>query len=496
MNKLYYGDCLEIMAAMPPDSIDLIYLDPPFNSNRSYNTIYKDSTGQALPEQAEAFCDVWELTEERERAIADLPVLMRQHGMDDSTARLWELWIPALRHTQPRLLAYLSYMTERLLVMRSLLKATGSLYLHCDPTASHYIKMIMDVMFGHQNFQNEIVWHYSGWNAKLKSRFNARHDVIFYYSKTEKPAFDSYMIPWESEEEYIKTRKQKVHTDDDGRRYVLSDAGGGRRVQRYLNEAMQYGKPVDDVWDVDKINNSSKERLGYPTQKPIALLKRIIQASSNEGDIVLDPFCGCATTIAAAHELNRRWIGIDIAYHAITKVVRSRLHDQYGLSENIAYEIDGIPKTREAAIDLWNRDPYQFQRWAVEMVDGFVTTKRGHDGGVDGRIYFATDNKQHGSMILEVKGGEKVNPSVVRELRGTMEKDGCEMAGLIVRGPLGKTQARNFQREMGAAGFITIQGKALPRMQLLTVDEIVKNGKFNTPFAEGKGVRQKKMPFS
>ncbi len=476
MNTFYYGDCLEIMAAMPPDSIDLIYLDPPFNSNRSYNTIYKDSTGQALPEQAEAFCDVWELTEERERAIADLPVLMRQHGMDDSTARLWELWIPALRHTQPRLLAYLSYMTERLLIMRSLLKATGSLYLHCDPTASHYIKMIMDVVFGHQNFQNEVIWHYRKWTGKAK-RFQRLHDIVFFYSKTDQYNFN--VLYTDYTDKSLK-RKQNYHTRIKG-----DDV--------YVTSVNEKGVRENDVWQIPIINSQAKERLGYPTQKPIALLKRIILASSNEGDRVLDPFCGCATTIAAAHELNRRWIGVDIAYHAITKVVRSRLHDQYGLSENIAYEIDGIPKTREAAIDLWNRDSYQFQRWAVERADGFVSAQRAHDGGIDGRIYFHTGGGKMGSMIVEVKGGAQVGIGVVRDLRGVMERDGCEMAGLIVREAPGDTQRRNFQREMGEAGFIEIDKRQFARMQLLTLDEVIRGRKFTTPFAEGLGERQEQL---
>jgi site-specific DNA-methyltransferase (adenine-specific) len=334
----------------------------------------------------------------------------------------------------------------------------------------------MDAIFGHQNFQNEIIWHYRRWTGKAK-RFQRLHDVILFYTKTNQHTFNPLYTSYT--EKSLK-RKQNYHTRIKG-------------DDIYVTSIDKKGVRENDVWQIPILNSQSKERLGYPTQKPIALLKHVIEASSNEGDIVLDPFCGCATTICAAHELNRNWIGIDIAYHAITKVVRSRLYDVYGLHENKGYQVDGIPKTKESAIDMWERDKYQFQRWAVEMVEGFVTTKRGHDGGIDGRIYFQTGNKQYGSMIVEVKGGASVGINVVKELRGVLERDGCEMAGLITRGPLGNVKMRNFQKEMGAAGFIKIQGKELSRMQLLTLDEILEGRKFQTPFAEAKGHRQGKL---
>ena len=351
---------------------DLIYLDPPFNSNRAYNAIYKDETGNPLPDAIEAFCDLWELDEERDRAIRQMPKMMIQRGIDDSIVQFWKVWMNALRNTNPKLLAYLSYMMERLLQMQIILKPTGSIYLHCDPTYSHYIKVIMDGIFGEKNYRNEIVWHYSGWNRRLKRSFSSRHDVILFYGNSANHHFNSYTLDWESEEEYIQVRKQKVHSDDDGRKYVLSDGGSGTRVKRYLEEAMAYGKPVDDMWDIPKINNSSKEYMRYPTQKPIALLERIIHASSNEGDTVFDPFCGCATTIEAAHKLNRQWIGIDIAIHAIKRVASVRLNERCGLVEGQDYEITGIPRNVEGADDLWRRDKYHFQKWAVEAVDGFV----------------------------------------------------------------------------------------------------------------------------
>lgn len=478
MNKLYYGDCLPIMENMAEDTIDLIYLDPPFNSNRSYNAIYKDSTGLELPKQIEAFCDIWQLTPEREQVITEMPILMRKAGIDDSAAELWKLWMHALRETQPNLLAYLSYMTERLLVMKRLLKNSGSIYLHCDPTASHYIKIVMDAIFGHQNFRNEIIWQRNdgrGKGSQFSSRkFGANTDTIFFYTQSDNYHFDSTLKIKDDDSQILK-KFNKI--DENGRKYYIGipifrsqsmgdrpnlcyewrgftnpHPSGWRLNKDRLEEEYQKGNivirqdgklerrkyledyqgyPLDNNWtDIPRV--IGKERLGYPTQKPVALLKRIIEASSNEGDTVLDPFCGGATTICAAHELNRKWIGIDIAYHAVRRVVQARLADaKYGLIEEVHYKIDGIPITKEAATDLWNRDKYQFQCWAVESVYGFVSAKKSADGGIDGRIYFSMPEcKTLQSMVLEVKGGANVNIGIVRDLRGALERSGAKMAGL------------------------------------------------------------------
>jgi site-specific DNA-methyltransferase (adenine-specific) len=236
--------------------------------------------------------------------------------------------------------AYLTYMAQRIIEMHRILKDTGSIYLHCDPTASHYLKTILDEVFGKQGFRNEVVWHYSGWNKKLKNSFERRHDVIFFYAKKDNSTrFNSFSIPWTNEDEYIKKRKQKVLIDTSGKKYVMSDAGGGKRIKRYVEEAMSYGSPIDDVWNVDKLNNSAKEATGYPTQKPLALLRRIIKASSKEGDLVFDPFCGCATTCVAAQQLGRKWIGIDIEKQAVNVLI-DRLTDDAGLFKDfIATEI-------------------------------------------------------------------------------------------------------------------------------------------------------------
>ena len=540
MNKLYYGDCLTIMLDMPLGSVDLIYLDPPFNSNRDYNALYKDETGRPLPDQIEAFCDLWTLDEERERAIRHMPILMRDAGVDDAVAEFWKIWCNALRKTQPGLLAYLSYMTERLLPMRGILKPTGSLYLHCDPTASHYIKIMLDGIFGHDSFKSEIVWKRTNSHNFRTKKFGSVHDIILYYSRSKKPHFNIQYT------EYGPEQRSRFKKDSDGRLYkpenltfstpnpnrqftwrgttpakhrswgksldelekmwegglILKKKDGSPRLDGwkvFIDDTK--GKPVDSVWvDIPRIANTSSERLGYATQKPITLLDRIIATSTNPGDVVFDPFCGCATTLESAHRLKRRWIGIDIAIHAIKKVAKARLEDRLGLTEGVDFTIEGVPHTLEGACDLWERDKYHFQKWAVEQVDGFVTTRRTGDGGIDGRLYFAipqqsaTERDPLRSMVIEVKGGHNVGVGVVRDLRGVLERDEAEMAGLIVMHDPGDRKRASFGREMAAAGDLDVMGMPYPRMQLLTVAEILEGKRFKTPGAVGRGAAQSALP--
>ena len=555
MNRLYYGDCFTIMQEFGLASVDLIYLDPPFNSNRQYNAIYKDETGRPLPEQIDAFCDMWELDEERDRAIRTMPVLMRESGIDDATVELWRLWMQALRGTQPRLLAYLSYMAQRLLIMHRILKPTGSLYLHCDPTASHYIKALLDAIFGHQNFRNEIIWRRISAHNSAR-RWGPIHDTLLFYSRGDNYTWNR--IFQEYDKEYVDRNYR--HSDERGH-YRLGDLTGsgirsgesgqpwqhidptknGRHWAVPTEESLPADIPLpahysemalherldvldesgliywpsrgtmprfkgyismadgvsiqDIIWDISPIGAQANERLGYATQKPTALLERLIASSSNPGDVVLDPFCGCATTMEAAQKLGREWIGIDIAIHAIKRVARVRLTERLGLVEGQDFTVEGVPRTVEGAQDLWERDKYHFQKWAVEQTEGFVTTKRSADGGIDGRVYFAVPHAQElQNMVVEVKGGANVGIGVLRELKGVLDYDTALMAGLIIMEPLGTVKARNFARFMGDAGSLEILGIEYPKMQLLTGAEILDGKRFKTPTVQGRHELEPRMP--
>ena len=522
MNRLYYGDCLTIMQGMKLASADLIYLDPPFNSNRAYNAIYKDETGRPLPDQVEAFCDLWTLDDERERAIRVMPVLMREAGIADETVEFWRLWMNALRGTQPRLLAYLSYMVQRLVVMRGLLRPGGSIVLHCDTTASHYIKVMMDGIFHHDNFRNEIVWKRTSAHADAK-RFGAVHDCLLYYAASDKAECRVPFLPYDD----AHVARRYKHQDEDGRRWTdgdltakgLSGGGyeyeyrgvtevwrvpiekmreldaddrlyvtrtGGLRIKRYLDEMK--GMPASDVWtDIAPVNSQANERMGYPTQKPVALLERIIEATTDEGGTVLDPFCGCATTLEAAHRLGRKWIGIDIAIHAIKRVAAVRLGERLKLQKDRDFTISGVPRNLEGARDLWERDKYHFQKWAVEEVDGFVTSKRTGDGGIDGRLYFSLPDEQDlQSMVLEVKGGANVTIADLRALHSVLEREEAMMAGLIVMEPLGERKMMNFKRLVGEAGDLDVMKRSYPRIQILAVPEILDGARFETPTPLGR----------
>ena len=486
-NTLWYGDCLSVMQDMPLGSVDLVYLDPPFNSNRDYNAIYKDETGRPLPDQIQAFNDLWELTEERQRAIRMTPVLMREAGIEDHVVEFWRTWMEALRRTDKKLLAYLSYMTERLLPLRGILKPTGSVFLHCDPTASHYIKVMMDGIFGHANFRNEIYWYYyNKMHDSRKKLFPRATDSILWYVRDHRADFTFHQL----KEERETPSRQLVRVKRDGKMVNARDAEGKLIYQTKTD------RTLDNVWRIPALQPASPEKLGYPTQKPVKLLERIIEAASDEGQVVFDPFCGCATTIEAAHRLKRRWIGVDIAIHAIKRVAKVRLEDRLGLREGVDFVVKGIPRDLEGARDLWERDKYQFQKWAVEHVDGFVTSKKTADGGVDGRIYFALPGKHDlQSMVVEVKGGS-VGIEVVRSLRGVLERDQATMAGLIVMEDLSPRKLANFRREMGEAGDLDVQGVLYARMQLLTIAEIIDGKRFATPsVARGRTIAQPVLPF-
>jgi DNA modification methylase len=542
VNHLYYGDNLTIMQRMPKWSVDLIYLDPPFNSKQNYNLIYKNMTGKPVPDQAEAFCDTWDMDPQKEEIARSMPILMREHGIADYYVEFWRLWINALRHTQPHLLAYLIYMVQRLLYMKSLLRPTGSIYLHCDPTASHYIKVMMDGIFGHERFRNEIIWRRTTAHSSAK-RFAPLHDVILYYGVGDNV---TWTTPRTMYDESYLDRYYKFD-DGDGRRYwraditgagirtgdsgkpwrgrdptaisrhwalpqkVISELAGSERARqmtaqeklelleqhgriywprsdgmpqykRYRDELQ--GKRVGDIWDdISRINPVGSEWLGYPTQKPIALLDRIIQASSKKGDVVFDPFCGCGTTIYSAEKNQRAWIGCDIAILSIKLVREILTGDVHKLVDGRHFDVSGVPVSVEQAQELFKRDPFQFEHWIVERVGAFPTKKTG-DKGIDGRMYFETHDGLK-AMVLSVKGGH-TRPGDVRDLRGVLERESdTEMAGFLCL----QEPTRAMKDEAATAGQFQYAGVKYDRLQILTVKDVLEDKReFHTPTKLGSRI--------
>jgi len=451
---LFLGDNLAVLPAYIADeSVDLVYLDPPFNSKQTYN-IFKRVDGSPAAAQIKAFDDTWRWTLESE-------ILFRQiieHG--GQTSKVLQAFRDMLGPSD--MLAYLTMMAPRLVELRRVLKPSGSIFLHCDPKASHYLKLLLDAVFGPTSFRNEIIWHYSGWNKRLPQHFERRHDVILFYAPAKKAqTFNSFSLPWDSEEEYIKVRKQKVLGAQGTRRYVMSDAGGGKRVKRFLDEAMAYGKPVDDVWAIDKINNSSKEAVGYPTQKPLALLERIILAASKEGDVVLDPFCGCGTAIEAAQRLGRRWIGIDVTKIALD-VIEERLGKNF---PSLTYSVRFMPTTMEEVDVLAERDKYAFQQWVCDQLGIDADIRKGADKGIDGEIVRYVLAGKPWRAVVSVKGGG-VNVTQVRDLRGTVEREKAD-AGIFVTY---KQPTKPMRDEAVAAG-LTDEG--VPKLQILTAQDLI-----------------------
>ena len=388
-NSLYFGDCFDVVKEWDDESIDLIYLDPPFNSKRDYNQIYKGKKGKARTfkddlAQATAFVDTWEWNEEAVERVAKIKKAV-QHPAHDSISAFDRLFKDG-----GDLLSYLSYMAERLAEFHRLLKPTGSLYLHCDPTASHFLKIVLDDIFGENNFRNEIIWSYRRWAGKTKA-YQKMHDVLFFYVKQQ----NQHAWNWPMEPKAAGTPQYK--------RWNEWDEKKGKLVTRRDTKVEVTETNMRDVWDIPRLQSNSKERLGWPTQKPIALLERIITASSNKGDLVLDPFCGCGTTIQAADVLQRKWIGIDISANALEVVRRDRM-------SNKTIPLAGVPRDINAAKNFARDKPFVFEKWAVTRIPGFAPNdKQVGDGGVDGMalIHGAPDDDD--ICIAQVKGG---SPSV------------------------------------------------------------------------------------
>jgi site-specific DNA-methyltransferase (adenine-specific) len=508
-NTLYYGDNLDVLReSIKAESVDLIYLDPPFNSKREYNLLFKSPKGQKSDAQITAFEDSWHWGPQAEREFDEV--------LHQSNTDMAEM-VKALRSFlgENDMMAYLTMMANRLLELRRVLKPSGSLYLHCDPTASHYLKMVLDGVFGKESFVNEIVWKRTSAHSDAK-RFASVHDILFFYADSAIHTWNQQYEPYT--EEYIKTHF--VHLDSDGRvfrrvdlrspnprpnlTYDYTASNGiiykphrngwavsrdkmeqldreGRlffpkkndaRLRRKLYLEDSPGVAVSDNWtDIKPIFSVAAERLGFPTQKPLELLERIISASSNEGDIVLDPFCGCGTAVHAAEKLNRRWIGIDITHLAIS-LIEKRLKDAFG--RGCRFEVHGTPKDLDSARDLADRDKYQFQWWAVSLVEAqpYQGKKKGADTGIDGLKFFNDIEGDAKKIVVSVKGGAALKPDDIRAINFVRERESAEIALLIsLAEPTTKMKS-----EAAAAGIYSggPDGKLkYARLQLLTIEGLL-----------------------
>src|SRR3989304_3318931 len=460
-NALYYGDNLKILREhFPDESVDLIYLDPPFNSKRDYNVIFKEEENKESEAQIEAFTDTWKWGPEAERTYHDIMTNAPTQNIADMIDSL----IKFLGHND--LTAYLVMMTPRLIELRRVLKNTGSLYLHCDPTASHYLKTIMDVIFGKENFQNEVIWRYRRWPTKAQ-RFQRMHDVILFYSKSQARERDFntlYENLAKSTLEQWGTKKQRAVFEE------------GKRVVSSSTEEESPGAPMSDVWEVSIIAPISKERLGYPTQKPVALLEIIIKASSNEGDVVLDPFCGCGTALVAAQKLKRKWVGIDITHLAVG-LMRKRLKDSF---PGLKIEVIGEPKDLSGAVDLAKHDRFQFEWWAVDLAGGrpVQDKRKGSDKGIDGVIPFLDGKEDAKKVLLQAKSGH-TDVSQIRDLNGVIEREKAAIGVFITL----EEPTNPMKKEATVAGFYHSEtwNKDYPRTQILTVEDLLSGKEVDMP---------------
>ena len=522
-NTLYYGDNLQILQDhIASESEDLIYLDPPFKSNQTYNVLFREKNGSESAAQIRAFEDTWHWDQRAAAAYQDIV-----ESGPEAVSRFMQGMREFIGTND--MLAYLSMMAPRLVELRRVLKPTGSIYLHCDPTASHFLKLLMDTVFGGRNFRNEIIWKRADPKGHAYTRFPSTHDVLLFYTRGEKATWNAQYLPYD--EEYIQTFYRNVEPET-GRRYTLSDVTnpnkdrphltyewkGVMRVWRWTKERMQEmdrqgrlvysrtglprykryldempGAPATDIWtDIKFVTSHSKERLGYPTQKPEVLLERIITASSNEGDVVLDPFCGCGTTVTVAHRLKRRWIGIDITHLAVA-LMRHRLRSAFGEEVEKIYEVVGEPKDVASARVLAEQDRFQFEWWALGLVGARPTEgKRGSDKGIDGRLYFHDEPEKKKAktkqVILQVKSGH-TGPAHVRDLRGVVEREKAEIGVLVTL----EEPTKQMRTEAASAGFYQSPGwnKSYPRLQILTIAQLLAGKRINYP---GTNVTLKNAP--
>jgi len=543
-NTLFYGDNLDILRQNVPDaSVDLIYLDPPFNSNRNYNVLFKEKSGQDSPAQIRAFTDTWTWDEAAREAYSEM-METAPHNVATMIAAMREFV------GSNDMMAYLVMMAQRLMELHRVLKPTGSLYLHCDPSASHYLKILLDTVFGAEHFQNEIVWRRTGSHGKTK-RYGPIHDVILFYTKSTTYTWNSpkrpYMKghikdhfvqdengyrtnyygnvltgsgtrngesgqPWRGFDPTLKgrhwavpgavkadleeagvdlagtTQHQKLDLMHEHGYITIDDTTRWPTYQRYIKPTD--GQALSDIWayqpytrgtvfgtemavdeDIRWLSTQDAERLGYPTQKPLALLERIIEASSNPGDVVLDPFCGCGTAVVAAQQLGRQWIGIDVTHLAIS-LMKNRLIDMFG--ETLPFDVHGTPQDVGSARMLAESDRYEFQYWANSLVNAQPiggAERKGADRGIDGVIRFIDDEKETLKRVLvQVKSGH-VQRNTMGELRGTIEREHAEMGMLITL----DRSTKPMRQEAVEAGTYYSPGweREYPRMQIWTIEELL-----------------------
>ena len=524
-NQLFYGDNLDVLRRYIADeSVDLVYLDPPFKSDQNYNVLFQERDGSRAAAQIKAFEDTWEWNQ---ASAAQCDEVIQRGGPVAEVLRAFRTYLGG-----SDMMAYLAMMAPRILELRRVLRPSGSLYLHCDPTASHYLKLLLDAAFRPDHFRSEVIWKRTSAHSSAR-RYGPIHDVLLFYTKTDDYTWNRVYQDYDPE--YIKTFFDQQ--DADGRRWKRSDLTGagirhgetggpwrgidvtakGRhwcvppkqldvldrkrrihwpmkkdgmpRLKQYPADLL--GVPLQDVWtDLRPLHNLAAERLGYPTQKPERLLDRLILSSTNVGDVVLDPFCGCGTTIAAAQRLRRDWIGIDITHLAIT-LIRHRLRDAYGDSIRENYTVVGEPVSLPDAQELAGTDPYQFQWWALGLVGARPTEqKKGADKGIDGRIFLhEVTGGETKEIVLSVKAGH-TGPHHLSELHGVVEREKAIIGVLITM----QTPTKAMIREAASAGFYTSRWGQHPKLQILTVGELLDGRQIDSPPVRQTSVTYRRAP--
>ncbi len=503
---------------MPEESVDLIYLDPPFNSNASYNVLFREKSGEDSPAQISAFTDTWQWTQETERTY-ELDIIQ-----NTSTPLQVKEMVAALRQFvgANAMTAYLVMMAPRLVELHRVLKPTGSIYLHCDSTAGHYLKLLMDAVFGKDKFRTQIVWKRTSAHSDTRQgrkQHGRISDLILFYTKGEVWTWNPIFTPYD--QDYVDQFYRHVE-EETGRRYQLDNMTGpgearkgnpsyevmgvtrywrysreqmdrlideGRVIQttsgavprykRYLDEMP--GVPLQDLWtDIKPIGSRARERLGYPTQKPQALLERIITSSSNPGDVILDPFCGCGTAVAAAEKLRRRWLGIDVTHLAVA-LMKSRLKTAFNLVPERDYLVHGEPLDAGSARALWSQDPFQFQYWAVSLLEAQPQdrARRGPDHGIDGILYFIDGpRRKPQKVVIQVKGGRVSSPDI-RDLKGVVEREKAAFGLFITLNE--PTKAMLTEAASGGLYHSHIWDQTYPKIQIRTISQMLDGPGFDLP---------------